>query len=261
MSGYYRWLGLPIEASSYAHSIDYGLLLIHAAMLLIFVLWGIFFAYLLVRYRQRDGVPATRDDERHGWGSLIPDLIVMAFEIALIVFYAIPVWSRIKVDEPMGKVNTIDIVAQQFAWNVHYPGPDGKFGKSDPKLVSFTNPIGLNLKDPAAKDDIVLSDEIHLPVDVPTLFNLSSLDVIHDFAIAAFRVKQDIVPGMMIPVWVTPTKVGTYELFCAQLCGFGHSLMHGRVIVQSQKDYQAWLKSMAPAPSAAAQPANSANSF
>ncbi|MDE1977454.1 MAG: hypothetical protein KGI84_09395 [Elusimicrobia bacterium] len=260
MSGYYRWLGLPIEASGYAHSIDYGLLLIHAAMLAIFVLWGIFFAYLLIRYRRKDGVPAKRDSGHGGWGSLIPDLIVMVFEIGLIVLYAIPVWSRIKVDEPMGKVNTVDIVAQQFAWNVHYPGPDGKFGKSDPKMVSFTNPVGLDLKDPAAKDDIVLANEIHLPVGVPTLFNLSSLDVIHDFSIVPFRLKQDIVPGMMIPVWVTPTRVGTYELFCAQLCGFGHSLMHGRVIVESEKDYQAWLKSMAPA-QAAAQPAGSANSF
>ncbi|MHB2025251.1 MAG: cytochrome c oxidase subunit II [Elusimicrobiota bacterium] len=264
MIGHYGW-GLPIEASSYARSIDGGLLVIHAAMLVIFVLWGIFFAYLLVRYRKKEGVAARRD-EGHGLGSLIPDLVVVIFEIVLILFYAIPVWSRIKVDIPPSKdVNTVDIVAQQFAWNVRYPGPDGKFGRTDPKLISFSNPIGLDRTDSAAKDDIIAANEIHLPVGKPTRFNLTSLDVIHDFAIAEFRVKQDIVPGMRIPIWVTPTKIGTYELSCAQLCGFGHSLMRADVIVQSPADYQAWLKSQEAALSAvsggSAQARNPANSF
>ncbi len=252
----YGW-GLPVAASTYARDIDFGIRLIHYAMFAIFILWGIFFTYLLIRYRRRDGVPAEREHEHHPIKSLMPDLIVMVFEIGLIAFYAIPVWSRIKQTFPDPKdANEINVIAEQFAWNVQYPGPDGKFGKRSPDLVHFSNPIGLDRSDPAAKDDVVLANEIHMPLGKPTLIHLMSKDVIHSFFIPSFRIKQDAVPGMDIPVWVQPTRPGLYELSCAQLCGFGHSLMRAEVVVQTPADYAAWLKSQEPAPAAAAQPQN-----
>jgi cytochrome c oxidase subunit II len=248
-------LGLPVPASTYAGQIDFGIYLIHWAMIAIFVLWGIFFAYLLARYRRKEGVPAQRDPEQHSaLKSLAPDIIVMVFEILLIVFYAIPVWSRIKMSFPEpAQANVIDVVAEQFAWNVHYPGPDGKFGRRDPSRIHFSNPLGLDREDPAAADDVTLANEIRMPLGKATLINLTSKDVIHSFFVPEFRIKQDAVPGMKIPVWVEPTLAGTFELTCAQLCGFAHSLMRADVVVQTPEEYAAWLKGQA-----SAQPAASA---
>jgi cytochrome c oxidase subunit 2 len=264
----YGW-GLPVAASTYAQKIDFGIWLIHAAMIGIFVLWFVFFTYLLIKYRKRDGVPAVR--EEHGEDpakitvpdsfskipfakllykhqgelkSLAPDIAVMIFEIGLIVFYAVPVWSHIKMQMPDGKdVVHIRVEAEQFGWNVRYPGPDGKFGRTKPELVHFSNPIGLDRTDPASADDVVVGNELRLPLDKPALIELTSKDVIHDFFVPAFRIKQDIVPGMEIPLWIQPTRAGHYELACAQLCGFGHSLMRGDVYVQSPDEFAAWLKS------------------
>ncbi len=256
MSHAFNW-GLPPAAASYAPEIDSGIALIHWAMLLILVLWGASFTYLLVRYRRRPGVGAALEDTTHSLKSLVPDLVVMVFEIGLIVFYAIPVWGRIKMNFPEGQEAPVElnVIAQQFAWNVQYPGPDGKFGRRKPDLVNFYNPIGLDQKDPAAQDDVVLANEIHLPVGVKSLIHLSTLDVIHSFGVPEFRVKQDAVPGMTIPVWIKPTQAGTYELACAQLCGFAHSLMVGDVVVQTPQDFRAWLASRVPAkPQPAAAP-------
>ena len=254
----YGW-SLPLGASTYAHSIDFGIYLIHAVMILIFLIWGVFFTYLLIRYKKKPGVPAQRDEAHSVFKSLIPDVIVMVFEIALIVVYAIPVWSRIKIDTPTpGKAEIIAIEAQQFSWNIHYPGPDGKFGKTDPKYVHFSNPIGLDYNDPASKDDVVISNELHLPLGKPVVIELTSMDVIHSFFVPEFRIKQDAVPGMKIPVWVTPNKIGTFEISCSQLCGFAHSFMRGKVIVQSPEDYEAWLKSQEPKIAQAPVPASEA---
>jgi cytochrome c oxidase subunit 2 len=258
----YGW-GLPIAASTYAGKIDFGIWLIHIAMIGIFVLWGIFFTYLLIKYRKRPGVPAEREAENHSeLTSLLPDFIVMAFEIALIVFYALPVWSRIKMVMPDEKdAVVIHVVAEQFGWDVHYPGPDGKFGRRSAALVHFNNPIGLDRTDPDAADDVIVGNEIHMPVNKKILIKLTSKDVIHDFFIPEFRIKQDVLPGAEIPLWVEPNRVGHYELACAQLCGFGHSLMRGEVYVDSQEDYDKWLASRAAATPAPAKPSNPAEAF
>ena len=246
MNGAFRW-GLPESASTYAPEIDFGISLIHWAMVAIFVLWGVFFAYLLVRYQRREGVPAEYKHEGI-WKSMIPDAIVLIFEIGLIVFYAIPGWGRIKIHFPKPEdSNTMEVVAEQFAWNVQYPGPDGKFGGRDPKFIDSTNVLGLDPEDPAGKDDIATLNEMKVPLGKPSLLTLSSKDVIHSFFIPAFRIKQDSVPGMRIPVWFEPTKEGTYEIGCAQLCGIGHANMRGDVQVLTDEAFQAWLKEQAAA--------------
>ena len=99
------------------------------------------------------------------------------------------------------------MVGEQFAWNIHYPGPDGKFGRTDIKLVSADNPLGLDRTDPNAKDDITTINQLNLPVDRPVLVHLSSKDVIHSFGLYEMRVKQDAIPGMNIPVWFIPNRV------------------------------------------------------
>ena len=282
----YGW-GLPIAASTYAGKIDFGIWMIHVAMLVIFVIWGIFFTYLLIKYRKRPGVPAVREDRaepplevtltdntvtlpfstilyrnRDELKSLAPDLIVMALEIVLIVFYALPGWSLIKIQMPDEKdAVVIHVVGEQFGWDIHYPGADGKFGRRKPELVHFNNPLGLDRTDPDAADDIVVGNELHMPLGKKVLIKLTSKDVIHDFFVPEFRIKQDAMPGMEIPVWIEPNRVGKYELACAQLCGFGHSLMRADVYVDTPEDYAKWLASRAAASPAPAKPSNPSEDF
>ncbi|OIO12060.1 MAG: cytochrome c oxidase subunit II [Elusimicrobia bacterium CG1_02_63_36] len=243
--GNYSWL-LPVQASSFAARIDLGLWIIHAAMILIFVLWTIFFAYLLVAYRQRDGHKAERIHIDH-WKSLAPDAAVLFFELSVVALYVIPTWSSLKMSLPDEKDSiVVNIVAEQFNWNVHYPGPDGKFGKRSAALIDFSNPLGIDPTDPAGADDFVTVNDMHFPVGKPVLARLSSKDVIHSFFIPAFRIKQDAVPGMVVPLWFEPTLEGDYEVTCAQLCGVGHAIMRADVKVQSRTDYDRWFASMAP---------------
>jgi cytochrome c oxidase subunit 2 len=167
---------------------------------------------------------------------------VALVEVALLVFYAIPAWARRVTNFPAGNDAVIvRVTAHQFAWEVQYPGADGKFGRTDQKLVSADNLIGLDRKDPDAKDDIVTSNQLNLPVDRPVLVHLSSQDVIHSFGLYEMRVKQDVIPGLDIPAWFIPTRTGEYEITCSQLCGLGHYRMRGFVNVQSTADYDKWM--------------------
>jgi len=256
----YGW-GLPVAASSFAKELDSSLFLIHAAMILIFVLWAIFFTYCLIRYRHREGHSAeyVTHSLKSTFKSLIPDGLVLAFEIWLIFIFGLPIWANIKEHFPSEKESTrVHITAQQFSWNVHYPGPDGVFGRTKPELVDSTNPVGLDLTDPAAKDDVVTVNELHAPVDKPLLINLTAQDVIHSFFVPEFRIKQDAVPGMKVNVWVRPIKEGQFEIGCAQLCGVGHYRMRGDVFVESPEKFQAWynsqLTAQVPAPTPAPIP-------
>jgi cytochrome c oxidase subunit 2 len=147
------------------------------------------------------------------------------------------------------------VVAQQFSFNYHLPGPDGQFGRRDVNLVSNSNPLGIDPNDPAGKDDIVTSGELHVPVDRPVIAELSSKDVIHDYFIPDMRIAGDAIPGSLIPIWFTPVKTGTYEVICAQLCGLGHYGMKATLVVDTPQDYQAWLKERAELAASSAQPA------
>ena len=136
---------------------------------------------------------------------------------------------------------SVRVAAEQFAWNVHYPGPDGKFGASDPSRVTADNPLGIDRNDPNAKDDITTINQLNVPINKPVLVHLTSKDVIHSFGVYELRVKQDAVPGMDIPVWFIPSRVGEYEITCSQLCGLGHYRMRGFVNVKSEADFKAFL--------------------
>ena len=132
----------------------------------------------------------------------------------------------------------------QFAWYFRYPGPDGKFGASDPKLIDPSSgneaAIGLDTTDPASKDDIV-SGTMYLPVGREVDLRERAIDVIHSFYVPSMRFKQDAVPGLEIHMHFTPTEIGDYEIACAELCGLGHYKMHGMLKVVSQEDFDKWL--------------------
>jgi len=147
-------------------------------------------------------------------------------------------------DFPKNGALRIHVIAQQFAWNFHYPGADGKFGRQSVNLISAANPVGLDSKDPDAKDDIVALNEMHLPVNRDVILDISAKDVIHSFMMPSMRVGQDAIPGQRVPLWFRPIHTGDYEIVCAQLCGNGHFSMRGLCKVESQKDYEAWQKEM-----------------
>jgi cytochrome c oxidase subunit 2 len=236
-----NWLGMPVEASAHAAQIDTMIVLVHWLMLALFVGWGAFLIYVLYRFRQSANPTASYVGVK-GKPAKYVEMAIALVEVVLLFAFAIPAWAaRVTQFPAENDATVVRVVAEQFAWNIHYPGPDGKFGRTDNNLVSADNPLGLDRKDPDAKDDIVTPNQLHLPVDRPVLVRLSSKDVIHSFGLYEMRVKQDAIPGMQIPVWFTPTRVGEYEIACSQLCGLGHYRMRGFVTIQSQADFQAWL--------------------
>jgi cytochrome c oxidase subunit II len=245
-------LGMPIAASTHAGEIDEMIVLVHWLMAILFVGWGLFFIYVLFRFR-RGANPQASYTGAKGKLSKGLEVGVAIVEVILLVFYAIPAWAkRVKAFPAENEAVVVRVVAHQFAWEIQYAGPDGKFGRTDPRLVTADNLLGIDRADPSAKDDIVTSNQLNLPVDRPVLVHLSSQDVIHSFGLYQMRVKQDAIPGMSIPVWFIPNRVGEYEIACSQLCGLGHFRMRGFVNIQSAADYQKWvsdqLKELAPAP-------------
>lgn len=234
--------GLPIAASTYAGKVDLALNILHWGMVSMFVAWGIFFTYCLVRFRTKKNPAASYEAaKKGGLISFVPDALVLGFEIWLIFFLGLPIWAEIKEDFPRdADSNVVEMVAEQFAWGFQYAGPDGQFGQRDPKQISSGNTIGLDANDPEGKDDFVSINELHVPLGKPTVIYMYSKDVIHSFFVPEFRVKQDTVPGMRIPLWFEPNRTGRFEIGCAQLCGLGHYRMRGEVVVHTPEDFEVW---------------------
>ncbi len=234
-------LGMPVQASQHAGDIDTMIVLVHWLMFILFIGWGAFFVFVLLRFR-RGANPAASYTGAKGKISKGLEVAVAVIEVILLVFYAIPAWAkRVKAFPSENEAVVVRVVGEQFAWNIHYPGPDGKFGRTDVSKVSADNPLGLDRSDPAAKDDITTINQLYLPEGRPALIHLSSKDVIHSFGLYEMRVKQDAIPGMSMPVWFVPTRPGEYEITCSQLCGLGHFRMRGFVTIQSDADFRKWL--------------------
>jgi cytochrome c oxidase subunit 2 len=243
-------LGLPVQASTHAADLDHMTVLVHWLMLVLFVGWGAYFLFVLFRFRKSANPKASYTGASGKLSKGIEILIVVA-EAVLLLFYAIPAWAtRVAKFPSESEATVVRVVAEQFAWNIQYPGPDGKFGRLKPELVSADNPLGLDRTDPNAKDDVTTINQLNLPVDRAVLVHLSSKDVIHSFGLYEMRVKQDAVPGLNIPVWFVPNRVGEYEITCSQLCGLGHFRMRGYITIQSAADFKKWmddqLKQLAP---------------
>jgi cytochrome c oxidase subunit II len=238
-----RLLGLPVLASEHGKSVDDLIIYVHWLMIALFVGWMAYFVLALFRFRQSRQPKADYVGVRGPWSNWIEGAVVLVEGILLIGF-AIPLWAAAADKFPAEKDATvINLAAQQFAWNLRYAGPDGKFGQQDMKLVTATNPLGVDDKDPAAKDDIQLLNEMHVPVNKPVIVNITSKDVIHSFKVIALRITQDAIPGLRIPTWFIPTKEGRYQINCAQLCGNGHyGMAQGFLIVESEDAYKKWIE-------------------
>ncbi len=239
MSGF-PWL--PPNQSAHGPQLDQMLGWVHWLMLALFIGWGAFFLFTLFRFRKGANPKASYTGYHNHKFSLFHETAVALVEIVLLVGFAFPLWAKTK-SEPPPEAGTIQVHvgAEQFAWNVHYPGPDGKFGRRDIKLVNANNPLGLDRTDQDAKDDVTTINQLHLPVNKMAFIRLSSKDVIHSFALPNMRVKQDAIPGMDIPVWFEPVVAGQSEIACAQLCGLGHYRMRGYLTVHEPGGYEAWM--------------------
>lgn len=152
-------------------------------------------------------------------------------------------WAEVHFQDAAPDAIQVEVTGNQFVFNFRYPGPDGKFGRLDPKLISAStgNPLGLDSSDPAGKDDIVVPT-LTVPVNRQVQLLIRSQDVIHNFYVRELRIQQDALPGMVIPLPFTATKIGQYEIVCTQLCGLGHYRMRSFLNVVSDSDYQNWLK-------------------
>ena len=249
-----EWLGLPPLAAAHGGQVDGLIGWVHVFMLILFVGWSAFFVYCLVRFRRSRHPVANYTGVRSHASSYL-EVAVAVVEAVLLVGFSIPLWAA-RVDDmpPESEALVVQVTGEQFAWNVHYPGPDRTFGRTDVKLLDLqSNPLGLDRTDPAAKDDVTTVNQLYLPVNRPIIVRLRSKDVIHSFGVPEFRVKQDAIPGLTIPIWFVPTvttaemrsRTGKpefqYEIACAQLCGLGHARMRGFVTIQTAQEFEKWL--------------------
>jgi len=235
---------LPPLASEHGAGIDLMLryLLICAGALL--VLGHLALGYMLWRFGGQPRVSfrmATPKQERT-W-SFIPIILMTLIAEGGVFVIGLPVWGKYYGPSPADAV-TVDIVAEQFAWNIRYAGKDGVFGRTSPNLMSLDNPTGLDASDPASHDDIPSIGLMYLPVNRPARIRLRAKDVLHSFYLPFQRVKQDVVPGMAIQVWFVPTQTGDFEIACAELCGFGHYQMRGLLRVVSEEEFEKQLQEL-----------------
>jgi cytochrome c oxidase subunit 2 len=212
---------LPRDVSEHGHNIDHLFRFILLLTGVVFIATETVLFYFLWRY---DGSKNTAPAKfSHGNHNLeVVWTILPAATLLFIALYQINAWAAAKIEKP-DIPPTVEVTARQFEWRLCYPGPDGEIGTFD---------------------DIHHVNDLHVPVNEEILVELKSMDVLHSFFLPELRVKQDAVPGMKIPVWFKALEPGEYDLVCAELCGWGHYKMKGRLTVQSREDYDAWLEEL-----------------
>ena len=232
------WYFLPI-ASNWG-AIDQTVTITFWVTGIVFVLVNLFMAYCVWRYRHRKGTVAHYEPEN----KTLETTLVVATALGVAAMLAPGLFAWAKFIETPKDAAVLEVVARQWNFNYRFPGKDGVLGTVDAKYVSDENPFGMNPDDPHGQDDILISSpELHLPVGRPLKIELRAIDVLHDFTVPQFRAKMNMVPGLVTSVWLTPTRTGNFDAFCEQLCGIGHFAMRGKVIVEDERSFQAWLSS------------------
>jgi cytochrome c oxidase subunit 2 len=205
----------------------------------VFIAVNLFMAYAIIRYRNKGPDTARARYEPENPKLEIWLTVVTAIGVAAILAPGLVVWNDF-VNVP-DEAWEVEVVGEQWRWTYRLPGEDDQLGTSDASLVNIKNPLGVNPNDPNGQDDLIITSNIvHIPIDKPVKMLLRSKDVLHDFAVAEFRVKMDLVPGLVTYIWLTPTKIGTYDVLCEELCGLAHFTMRGKVVVDTQEDFDAW---------------------
>lgn len=204
----------------------------------VFICLNLFLAYCVYEFRQKEGHKAVYEPENTRLESALS--VITAIGVVLMLAPGLFVWATI-VTVPEGAAE-YEVLAQQWQWSFRYPGADGILGTADTQLVTETNPFGINPEDPNGQDDkVVDGPEMHLPIGQAVKANLRSNDVLHNYTVTQFRVKMDMVPGLVSYLWFEPTKIGRYDILCEELCGIGHFVMRGSVVIETEQDFNAWL--------------------
>lgn len=204
----------------------------------VFVAVNLFLAYAIIRYRHRKGNKAHYEPENRKLEWWLTGITSVG--IAAMLAPGLSVWAKfVTVPED---ASVVEVLGQQWAWSYRFPGKDGELGASDAHLISVDNPFGMDPNDPLGQDDVLVAHpQLHLPIDKPVKLLLRAKDVNHQFAVPQFRMKMDMVPGMVTFFWLTPTRTGEFDVLCEQLCGVAHFAMRGRVVVNTQEDFDKWL--------------------
>ena len=204
----------------------------------VFVAVNLFLAWCIYAYRHRPGHKADYDPEN----TKLEVVLTTITTVGVIAMLApgLFTWAEF-VNVPEG-AREVEAMGKQWHWSYRFPGDDGEFGNVAVRHASVDNPFGLDPEDPAGQDDIlVMAPILHLPVDEDTHVLLRSTDVLHNFTVPQFRVKMDLVPGMVTYQWFRPMQTGTYDVLCEEHCGVGHFAMRSKVVVEDRADFDAWL--------------------
>lgn len=230
------WWWTPI-ASNWGY-IDDTIIITFWITGVVFVAVILFMAYCVLRYRNTPTRVAEYEPESTKLEVWLT--VVTSLGVAGMLAPGLFVWNQY-VTVP-DDADHVEVLGQQWSWGYRYPGKDGILGKTEPRYVTYENAFGIVPGDPNGLDDVLVeSEDLHLPLDRPVKMLLRSIDVLHDFYVPQFRAKMDLVPGMVTYFWVTPTRTGTFEVLCAELCGIAHHQMRSYVVVEEEADFQVWL--------------------
>jgi cytochrome c oxidase subunit 2 len=206
----------------------------------VFAAVNLFMAYAIIRYRYNKNRRSRYEPENKRLEAWLTGLTTVG--IAALLAPGLVVWGAF-VSVP-DNAHEVEVLGQQWHWSFRFPGEDGQLGAVHAGLVSDDNPFGMDPDDEFGQDDVLVqSARVRLPVDQPVKALLRSKDVIHNFQVAQFRAKMDLVPGQVSYIWLTPTRTGEFEILCAELCGVGHFAMRGMVEVVEQAAFDEWLAS------------------
>jgi cytochrome c oxidase subunit 2 len=239
--GHYWWFPPPISEHGQAYDTQFNATLWVTGI--IFFLAQIALGYVIIRFRDKGGT------SKYSHGNNAMEALWTSATAVLFIGLALAgtrIWASVHFAEAPTDALRIEVLGKQFAWSFRYPGPDGKFGRTDIKQINDQggNPFGIDEKDPAGKDDIS-SASLKVPAGKPILLILKSRDVIHNFFVRELRLKQDLVPGMEIPFHFQADKPGVYEVPCSELCGLGHHQMRTTMEVMSPADFEKWKQEQA----------------
>lgn len=238
---------IPENSAEHGAQVDQMNAVIHWLMLVLFIGWTTYFFIAIIKFwHKNNSTPSYTGVKNHASTHL--EIGVVIVEAVFLLGFAFPLWAertdtfeRVVTNDP--DAPRVRVVGRQYSWVYHYPGNDGIFGRTDHSLIDSGNQIGIDPDDVNGYDDfIVANGALRLPVGRDSILQVTSLDVIHNFAIVPMRIQQDCIPGKEIPMWFKPTeKMETYVV-CAQLCGEAHANMKGALEVIDAKEYYEWAK-------------------
>jgi cytochrome c oxidase subunit 2 len=233
---------LPEVASEHGKAIDVMLIYLLVTTGVLIVIGHLVLGYFVLRFSlASQASPTLPGPSAQRFWSVAPAILMTLLAEGGVLVLGMPVFGQLYTQAPPADAVVVEVTGEQFTWNVRYPGADGRFGRTDPALITAENALGVDPADPSGIDDIHELALIYVPVNRAVKVRLRSKDVLHSFFLPHHRIKQDAVPGMTIELWFVPNREGEFEIACAELCGFGHYQMRGFLRVVSDQEFERWL--------------------